>query len=377
LLVEAPVLMLLDASVARSADRAAFVIVRRFSLVLGLGVAAAGLALSLTPLYDLVVQDLMNIPPDVAEQARPTLQALALWPLPIGWRRVYQGVLIRAGRTGAISLATIVRLLTLAAMLSVGLLLFPARAALVAGVAMDISVFVESALITWMTRPVLCNSPYRDTEPTSRAVRLTTRELWRFYFPLVTTTIVRQIMRPVLSAGIAAAALAFGSLAAWPVAWGFATLLAGPVWSLQQLTTALVEDPATYRPVKRFSLVVSLVSSLLLGLVAFTDLYGLVMGRVYNLSPNLQALAQPGMRLMVTLPLLMGAQSLLRGVLIRQGSTRVIQTATIVGSVVQGATLLGGVTLLAPTGVALAAVSVLAGGLAELAWLGWRPRGSV
>ncbi|HNT06328.1 MAG TPA: hypothetical protein PKJ21_09155, partial [Anaerolineae bacterium] len=59
LLVEAPVLMLLDASVARSTDRAAFSLVRRFSLVLGLVVAAIGLALTLTPLYGLLVREVM------------------------------------------------------------------------------------------------------------------------------------------------------------------------------------------------------------------------------------------------------------------------------------------------------------------------------
>lgn len=377
LLVEAPVLMLLDASVARSTDRAAFSLVRRFSLVLGLVVAAIGLALTLTPLYGLLVREVMNIPADVAEQARPTLAVLSLWPLPIGWRRVYQGVLIRAGRTRAISLATMVRLVTLAAMLSLGLLLFSGDAALIAGVAMDISVFVESGMITWMTRPILRSSPYHDAGRSSPAPGLTARELWRFYRPLVTTTIVRQATRPMLSAGIAAAAMAFGSLAAWPVAWGVVTLFVGPVWSLQQLTTAMVEDRATYQPVRRFSLLLSLGFSLLLALIAFTDLYGLVMGRVYNLPPDLQALARPGVRLMVTLPLLMGAQSLLRGVLIRQGSTHVIQTATIIGAVVQGVVLVGGVMLLEPIGVTLAAMSVLTGGLVELAWLRWRPGGAV
>jgi hypothetical protein len=43
LLVEAPILMLLDASVARSTDRAAFVLIRRFTLGLGLIVTATGL----------------------------------------------------------------------------------------------------------------------------------------------------------------------------------------------------------------------------------------------------------------------------------------------------------------------------------------------
>jgi hypothetical protein len=140
LLVEAPILMLLDASVARASDREAFALIRRFSLGLGLVVTAVGLVLSFTPLYDVIVLDLMNIPVDVAGRARPTLQILSFWSLPIAWRRAHQGVLIRNGRTAVITAATGVRLVTLAGALFGGLYILPDRGAVVAGIAMDISV---------------------------------------------------------------------------------------------------------------------------------------------------------------------------------------------------------------------------------------------
>ncbi|NIV33443.1 MAG: hypothetical protein GWN58_29550, partial [Anaerolineae bacterium] len=60
LLVEAPIIMLLDASVARSVDRQAFRLMRRFTLLLGLIVTGIGLLVSLTPLYALIVEGLMN-----------------------------------------------------------------------------------------------------------------------------------------------------------------------------------------------------------------------------------------------------------------------------------------------------------------------------
>jgi hypothetical protein len=71
LLVEAPILMLLDASVARGTDREAFALIRRFALVLGILVTGIGLAVSLTPLYPLIVERWMDIPPSVAARARP------------------------------------------------------------------------------------------------------------------------------------------------------------------------------------------------------------------------------------------------------------------------------------------------------------------
>jgi hypothetical protein len=374
LLVEAPIIMLLDASVARSTDREAFALVRRFTLGLGLLVTAIGLLVSLTPLYGLIVEELMNIPPDVAARARPTTQILSFWSLPIGWRRAHQGVLIRAGRTGVITAATGVRLGTLAAGLAVGLLFLPERGSVIAGLAMDVSVTVESALITWATRPVLRSERFQREPATSGDPPLTLRSLWRFYRPLLVTTILRQTTRPLLNAGIAATAMARASLAAWPVAWGLSILISGPAWSLQQLTTALAADAPAYRRVRNFSMALAVLFTLLLGLVTLTPLYDLVMGGVYNLSPALQALARPAVQIMVIYPLVMGGQSLLRGLLIRGGCTGDVRAAMTANVLTLAATLVAGVTLFSPSGVTLAAVAVMTGALTELAWLRWRAR---
>jgi Na+-driven multidrug efflux pump len=198
------------------------------------------------------------------------------------------------------------------------------------------------------------------------------RELWRFYRPLAVSAILRQTTRPVLNAGIAAAGMARASLAAWPVAWGFAILIAGPAWSLQQLTTALAVDEAAYRRVRTFALSLSGIFSVLLAVVAFTPLYGLVMGGVYNLSPELQELARPALQLMSVYPLLLGSQSVLRGVFIRAGNTRVVRSAMTVNVLTLAAMVLAGVWFFSLTGVMVAAIAVLAGGVAELVWLLWR-----
>ena len=367
LLVEAPVLMVLDASVARSSDRAAFRLIERFSLGLGLAVLAIGLIVSATPLYSVIVEGLMRIPADVAARARPTLQILSFWPLPIGWRRAQQGLLIRTGRTLAISTATIVRLVTLAAALATGLVLFPRGGAAVAGWAMNLSVTVEAALVTWAARRALRAGGVSD-----EGSSLSGRDLWRFYRPLAMTSIIQQAARPVLNAGIAAAVLGVESLAAWPVTWSLVILIAGPGWSLQQLTNALAVDEAAYRRVRWFSLALSGAFALLLGLVAVTPLYGVVMGGVYNLSPELQALARPGVALMILFPVLLGMQGVLRGVRIRRGCTTAVRSGVVVNVVVLVATIVVGVTLIGPTGVALAAVANQTSILAELAWLRWK-----
>ncbi len=374
LLIEAPILMLIDASVARSVSAQAFAVVRRFTILVGLAVTVVGLLVSATPLYGLIVERLMGIPADVAAWARPCLIVLSLWPFPIGWRRSFQGVLIRANRTSVITMATIVRLVVLAGVLFVGLAFWPEQGAVVAGVAMDVSVIVEAILVTWAAqhalRAGLLGTP--GSKPLEEPLSL--RALWRFYAPLLMTSLMRQSIRPVLSAGIAAAAMARASLAAWSVAWGLATLVAGPGWSLQQLSTALAHDEPSFKRVARFSLVLSLGLSALLSLIIFTPLYGVVMGGIYNLTPELQAVARPALGVIAMLPLVMGVQCLYRGALIRRGATRAVRSATLVNALVLIGSLLAGVRWLAWTGVLLAAATTMLSYLAELLYLRWANR---
>jgi hypothetical protein len=371
LLIEAPILMLLDASVARADDRAAFALIRRFALVLGLAVTSLGLVVSLTPLYDLIVGTLMDIPTDVAARARPTLQILSFWSLPIAWRRAHQGLLVRRGRTAVITAATAVRLTSLAGALFGGLSILPERGAVVAGIAMVISVVVEALLITRAAHPVVGAPEFGVRDPDS-GPPLTIHDLWRFYRPLAVTTLMRQFARPLLTTGIAAALLARDSLAAWPVVWGLTILLAGPAWSLQQLTTALARDDTAYARVRRFALSLGGLFTLLLALVAFTPLYGWIMGVVYNLSVDLQRLGRPAVQLMAAYPLLMGAQSLLRGRLIREGCTGAVRTAMFWNVSALVLALVVGVTLVPLTGAVVAATATMVGALVELAWLRWR-----
>jgi Na+-driven multidrug efflux pump len=373
LLVEAPILMLIDASVALSANLATFAIVRRFTVLIGLAVTGVGLALSLTPLYGLIVVGLMRIPPDIAAWARPTMVLLSFWSFPIAWRRTYQGVLIRAGHTTVITAATVVRLFVLSIVLFAGLALWPDEGAVLAGAAMVLSVTVEALLITWAARPVLRLASFGSPAGESRQGPLTLRRLWTFYRPLVVTSLLRQGTRPVLNAAIASMALPRASLAAWPVAWGLATLIAGPAWSFQQLTTALTTSDAAFRRVWRFSMALSWGMTLLLAVIAFTPLYEPVLGGIYNLSADLMSLARPAVGALVLLPLLQGAQSVYRGSLIRHGCTRAVRTATLCNVVVLVAVCLLAVPLVSATGVLLAATASMISGAAELVWL-WREK---
>jgi hypothetical protein len=97
--IESPVIMLLATSTALSRDPAAYQVLRRFMLGLNLILTIVAAVVAFTPVYDWVVPGAMGVPTDIAAAARPGMQIMTLWSAAIGWRRFYQGILIRFGET--------------------------------------------------------------------------------------------------------------------------------------------------------------------------------------------------------------------------------------------------------------------------------------
>jgi hypothetical protein len=374
LVVEGPILMMLELSVARSKSWPAFRKIRSFYVIVGLAITGVGLALFYTPLCQVFLCGLMGIPQEIAQATVPALRVIVWWPLPIGWRRIHQGILINDGRTRIIGVATALRLVVLLAVLVVGQSLAPVASAVLATSGMVLSVIVEAGLIHWAAQSSMrsrWSSSAPDPDP------ITFRYLWSFYPPLAITTVLRQGIRPVITAGIAAAPAAELSLAAWPVAFSLSSIFWGPTMALRQVTIALADDSASWHKVSRFVLAAGLVLTAGLGLVSFTPLLGVVLKELFGLSEPLAAMATPATRILVLLPSAYALHGLFTGLLVKRARTSIVRTSKALNLGVVGLTLFLGVRYGGLLGAVLGSVACAAGALFEAIWLYARSRPTV
>jgi Na+-driven multidrug efflux pump len=370
LVIEAPIIMMLELSIALARDPAAFHKIRQFYVIIGLAITALGL-LFYTPACRFLLYDVMRIPAGIAEATIPALRVFVWWPFPIGWRRVYQGILVNDGRTRIISVATGVRLLVLLVVMAAGQSLTTIPGATLGSAAMLLGVLVECGIIHLTARATIQGSLSRKS-PTSEP--LTLRFLFLFYLPLAITTVLRQSIRPVISAGIAAAPLAELSLAAWPVAFSLVSIFWGPTMGLQQVTIALITDRDSWRTVSRFVLATGLTLTLSLALISFTPLLWLVLGRLFALSEAVAVLTAPAVRIMVLLPLAYTFHALFTGLLVRQGRTTSVRTAKVINMSFVALALYVGLAHGGLWGSVLGAIAISLGSVAEAIWLYWRSR---
>ncbi len=114
LLVEAPVIMIMSASTALVEDASSFRRLRNFTYALSAGVTGVMLLLLVPSVFRFVMQDAIALPNEVARPTYVALWILLPWPGAIGYRRFYQGLLIRHGRTRLVAYGTVLRLATMA-----------------------------------------------------------------------------------------------------------------------------------------------------------------------------------------------------------------------------------------------------------------------
>lgn len=372
LAVESPIISLLTASNALARDRESLRLLSRFTLALNAAVTTAMLLLGLTPLFNLVVVQLIGAPAEIAVKVRPTLWAMTLWPAAIGFRRFHQGLLIRHGHTRQVGYGTTIRLFTGVGVAWAGLVWGRLDGATVGGLALGASSMAESVYVWYVAQPVV--QKVRRTDTLAENTPLTLRDLLRFYAPLALTSAITLSTTPLINSGLTRSPYPIESLAAWPVVSGQLFALRAFGLSLQEVVVALLDGPAAMRILRRFATMVGVGSLALLLIIAYTPLASWWQQRIAGLSEDLTVFAVAALRLAVLLPVLAVVVNMLRGIVVTGKATSGIAQATVLNLIALGSVLMIGARLGLLPGASVAAVALTVSQLTESAWLWHRVR---
>lgn len=372
--IEAPVTMLLHAATTLSRSPSAWRLLHRFMLLLCLAMTGLHALVAFTPLYDVVFAVWLHQPAAVVEAGRHMVPVSLLWSASVGWRRTYQGFLIAHNRSALVLKASFGRLGAIVVVVLLGVLL-RLHGALLAGLALQMSVLTEAVLITIFATRTAREVRTAPEPAGEKSLPGTFPALTLWYLPLAATAFLAWIARPFINSAIAQTPGAMLALAAWPVAWTTITLLGNAVRMVQQVALSLVRDEGSYRALRRFALTLTAGAVALAALLNFTPLAGLYLEHVIGVSGGLAATTLIGLQTLFFFPVLICWQNFYQALLIRRGQTGLVNGAAIAGSVILVAALYTGVTLGRWGGMQVAAVGAQVSLLAEVAvlWLAARP----
>jgi len=358
MIIEAPVIMLMSASTALVTGRNSYKKLRRFTDILNFGVTAIQLIFLIPPIFRFTVINLMGMPEDVAMLAHVTLLIFLPWAASIGYRRFYQGILIRNNLTRRVTYGTLVRL---SVIVIAGLILYRAgvKGAYVGAAAMSLAVFTEAIATRLMASGTLKTLLQKeDTENGNMGLRSITR----FYYPLALTSLLSLGVHPFVTFFLGRSYMAVESLAVLPVVGSLVFIFRSLGLSYQEVNIALIgKQKQNYRLLRNFAVYMGVTVTVLISILAFTPLADLWFVNVSGLSQELADLSYLPLMIMILLPALTVLLNFQRSLLLINGTTGPISTATAVELVSIIVILLVCVVFLNFVGVVAAALAFTIG----------------
>ena len=365
-LIESPVVMLMTASTALAEDRERYRRLRTFAIALCGGVTLILLLVLIPPVFRFLVPGLVGVPENIARLTYGALWLLLPWPASIGYRRFYQGLLIRDGKTRLVAVGTIIRLLGMAGTALVLYQRGTLPGALVGAAALSVGVTGEALASRWMAR----GSVARVLATEGGESPLYYPAIIRFYVPLALTSFIGFAVHPMLTFFMGRAPEPIVSLAVFPVVNALVFLFRSSGLAFQEVAITLMGDRYEHLPeLRRFALGLGTLTSLGLGLVALTPLASFWFVTVSGLTPDLARYALLPILILVPTPFLGAVLSLLRSIMVLAHNTRPITVATIleVLTLILVFPLLG--QFMGLVGVTAAAGAFLAGRAVSVAFL--------
>jgi hypothetical protein len=322
-LTSAPLIMLLAASTALSKDWIRYLKIRRFMLIAGASLTVVHFLLAFTPLYFLVVRDLLGVPAEIIPLARIGLMIMLPLPWSIGYRRFQQGIMIRHGFSNAVVVGTFVRLTTVSTTLTIGFIFSRLPGVVVGAMALTAGMFCEALYSGWRVRPILRLLP-RDDRPENA---LSWRSFFAFYLPLVMTSLLTMIWRPIGSAAISRMPFALESLAVWPVVTGLIFLFQTLGISYNEVVVALLDKPGSSHNIRKFVWILVAAISMVFIVLVISPLANIWFSKVSALPEKLLPFANQAIWYVLPVPALAVMISWFQGSILFNGKTRGIPEA--------------------------------------------------
>lgn len=325
-LIESPIIMIMSASTALVRNRESYFKLRNFTYLLNGGVTLVMILILIPPVFNTITLSIMNLNPEVADLTRRACLFFIPWPAAIGYRRFYQGILVRSNMTRRVAYGTVIRLSTMAAAALALYLLSSLPGAMVGTLALSIGVTMEAGASRIMahtaTKRVLAN-----TDPANRV--LDYKYITKFYYPLALTSILSLGIHPMVTFFMGQSRMPLESLAVLPVINSLVFVFRSLGLSFQEVSIALLGDnDEGYPCLKKFATILGLAASGGLALIGFTPLAVIWFQDISGLTSELTRFSMTPARILSLLPGLSVLLSFQRSLMVNNETTKHITIAT-------------------------------------------------
>jgi len=367
LIIEAPIIMIMSASIALVKNSQSFYKLRNFTYSANGIITLLMLIVTTPPIFYFITERLIGLPGEVSRLTHIATVILIPWPGAIGYRRFHQGLLIKNNLTRRVAYGTIVRLLSMS--ICATLLFFSGivEGVIVGATSLSFAVIMEAIAIRFMVQSTIKKIKSDDAISTQS---LTYKEIYKFYYPLALTSLIGLGVQPLVTFFVGQSRMSLESLAILPVVTSFVFIFRALGLSYQEVIIALMgENKEGLKPLLKFAMYLSGILVSVLALFAFTPLSDFWFFTVSGLSESLSRFAQLPLMIMFFFPALTVLISIQRGILVSDKNTKPITMGTTTEFVTIVITLLILINFLDFVGAVAATIAFVVGRLAANLYL--------
>lgn len=326
LIIEAPIIMIMSASIALVKDSQSFYKLRNFTYAANGLITLVMILIVTPPVFYFITEELIGLPGEVSTLTHIATILLIPWPGAIGYRRFYQGILINHNLTRRVAYGTVIRLLSMSFCATILFISDFVEGVVVGAASLSFAVIMEAVAIRIMVSTTIKKIKSEDT---SSIQVLTYREIYKFYYPLALTSFIGLGVQPLVTFFVGQSRMALESLAVLPVVTSFVFIFRALGLSYQEVIIALIGDKKEkFKPLLNFAIALAVMLVSVLALFAFTPLADFWFIKVSGLSDSLAEFAQLPLMIMTFFPALTVLITIQRGVLVADKNTKPITIGT-------------------------------------------------
>lgn len=283
LIIEAPVIMMMSASTALVKDKLSFRRLRNFTYIINAIITLLMIVFLIPSIFDFVTTDLMSLPKKVADLTYIATIILLPWPGTIGYRRFYQGILIRHNQTRRVAYGTIIRLVMMSLTALILFLYYDFDGVIVGASALTVGVTTEAIASRLMSSNVV-----KLVKQKVSSVIISYKEIIVFYYPLALMSLIGLGVHPMVTFFIGQSKMPLESLAVLPVINSLVFIFRSAGLSFQEVGITLIGAKGEgYIPLRNFAIKLGLTVLVMLVIISLTPLSTIWFHNISGLSLEL------------------------------------------------------------------------------------------
>lgn len=362
LIVEAPVIMMMSASLALVKDSQSFYKLRNFTYAANSLITFLMVIIILPPVFYFITEDLIGLQREVSTLTHIATIILIPWPGAIGYRRFYQGILIKNNLTRRVAYGTIVRLISMSACAALLYTSGIVDGVVIGAASLSFGVIMEAVTIRFMAKETVKKIISINSQSSQQ---LTYKGINKFYYPLAMTSLIGLGVQPLVTFFVGQSRMALESLAVLPVVTSFVFIFRALGLSYQEVIIALAgENKNDLNRLLKFASGLALILVSILALFAFTPLADFWFITVSGLGNVLAEFSRLPLMILFFIPALTILISIQRGLLVLSKNTKPVTIGTSTEFVTIVVTLFILINFLDVVGAVAATIGFVVGRLA-------------